>query len=328
MSDAAFFEMLVLCSAAAALILLGGARAALARRSAGIRWTATAISAVTPALAMAAFGFPSAAAAAFGVVAGVIAGLALVGSEAVLTRVIAVARWFGRPSVQAAVLSAGGSVLLVGSLTRYQTAVETELDADLAFMSKVTWRPPLEPTTAAVATTDAGRHVKLLEPQAARPPAETSAAEHNTLSNTDCIERLIRIEPATDTCNCHGWVFTGGRYWIGPEDVENILADNGYRAVSDPRPGDIAVYREGTSIVHTGLVRTGGAGTPVLIESKWGWMGVFLHRPDDTCYGKHYGFYRGARESHLLAGLGSPSAPKRADTGGPNLVETGTLVGQ
>jgi len=208
--------------------------------------------------------------------------------------------------------------------------VEAELDADLAFMSQVTWRPPLDPVAGVVATTDAGRQVKLLEPQAARSPAETQSAERRTLANMAFVERVIRIEPATDVCNCHGWVFTGGRYWIGPDDVEIILVDNDYRPVTDPRPGDIAVYRDGTSIAHTGLVRTGGAGTPVLIESKWGWMGVFLHRPDDTCYGRRYSFYRGPRETHLIAGLGGPSTPGRLELppAAANVIATGLIGGQ
>src|SRR5262245_12856948 len=113
MAEPAFFEMLVLSSAAVGLILLGGARAALSRRSAGIRWTAPAVCTATPALAMAALGFPAAAAVGIGVVGGAAVGLALVGSESVLVRVVAVLRRFGRPSVQAAVLSAGGAILLV-----------------------------------------------------------------------------------------------------------------------------------------------------------------------------------------------------------------------
>jgi hypothetical protein len=309
MSEGAFFEMLVLSSAAMGLMLLGGARAMMARRSRAVRWTGSAACALLPAVGMAAFGFPAAAAGAMGVVAVATTGMAFVGSEAVRARVVAVLRQFGRPGVQAAVLSAGGATLLVGSLTRYEAEFDAELDANLEFMSHVTWRPPLDPTTAVVATTDAGRPVKLLEPRAARPSAEAESAERHTLSNMGYVERLIRIEPATDVCNCHGWVFTGGRYWIGPEDVDSILADNGYRAVSDPRPGDVAVYRDGTVISHTGLVRTGGAGMPVLIESKWGWMGVFLHRPDDTCFGRNYTYYRAARESNLIAGLGGPSTP-------------------
>jgi hypothetical protein len=328
-ADAAFFEMLVLCSAAAVLILLGGARAATARRSGTVRWSISAVCALLPAAVMAASGFPAAAAVAVGVVAVATVGMALVGSEAVLARVVAVLRQFGRPGVQAAVLSAGGAALLVGSLTRYEGAFHAEMDADLEFMSKVTWKPPLGPTTAAVATTDAGRRVELLAPKEARPPAESQSAEHNTLLNMGFVDRMIRIEPASDTCNCHGWVFAGGRYWIGPEDVEKILADNGYHTVSDPRPGDVAVYRDGTNISHTGLVRTGGAGMPLLIESKWGWMGVFLHRPDDTCYGRHYTFYRAARESHFIAGLSGPSAPGRGDAPPvtEHVIATGEPVG-
>ncbi len=226
-----------------------------------------------------------------------------------LAALAAVPGRLARPHVQAAVLSVGGAALLVGSVARYETSFQATVDADMAYMTEVTWKPPLEPADGVSATTDAGRSVELLRPQVTRSPGEAQAAEHRTLAGMGLTDRMIRVLPATDACNCHGWVFTGGRYWIGPADVENILADNGYHPVSDPRPGDVAVYREGAAITHTGLVRTGGAGTPVLIESKWGWMGAFLHRPEDTCYGRHYAFYRGPRETHVLAGLGAPSSP-------------------
>jgi len=308
MSDPALLELLTLCMAAAGLMLLGGARAALPRSSAGVRWTAAAACALAPAAVSATLGLPLTAAVSAGVVAAAAVTFSLIGSNAVLVRLVVVLRRMGRPGVQAAVLTAGGAGLLVGSLARYDSQVEAELDADMAFMTNVTWRPPLGPAAGVTASTDAGRPVELLQPEAARPPAEAQSAERHTLSNMDFSDRLIRIEPASDVSNCHGWVFTGGRYWIGPDAVENILADNGYHQVSDPRPGDVAVYREGAQINHTGIVRTGGPGSPVLIESKWGWMGVFLHRPEDTCYGRHYTFYRGPRSTHVLAGL-APSPP-------------------
>jgi hypothetical protein len=231
------------------------------------------------------------------------------GSGAVRAIAGAVARGISRRGVQAAVLAIAGTAGLVGSVARYESGYEAELDADMAALAEVTWKPPLGTATGAAATTDTGRAVELLQPKVSRSPAEARLAESRTLANLGTAERMIRLQPPTDVCNCHGWVFAGGRYWIGPEDVEHILTDNGYNPVSDPRPGDVVIYRDGRMIVHTGLVRTGGAGAPVLVESKWGWMGVFLHRPEDTCYGSNYTFYRGPHDSHTIAGLVAPAPP-------------------
>ena len=43
---------------------------------------------------------------------------------------------------------------------------------------------------------------------------------------------VTRVAPVDPACNCHGWVFTGGRFWVSGEDVPRILEDNGYRRVS------------------------------------------------------------------------------------------------
>src|SRR5205807_1160464 len=80
--------------------------------------------------------------------------------------------------------------------------------------------------------------------------------------------------PPDATSNCHGWVFTGGRYWVKGGAVEDILRDNGYRTVEDPRPGDLVVYRDDQGAVsHTGVVSSVGADGLVLVESKWSWLG-------------------------------------------------------
>jgi hypothetical protein len=48
-------------------------------------------------------------------------------------------------------------------------------------------------------------------------------------------------------------------------------------------------------------------GQPVLVESKWGNLGVFLHPADKTPYGTEFTFYRSARSGHLLVGVGGPT---------------------
>src|SRR5262249_33273989 len=104
--------------------------------------------------------------------------------------------------------------------------------------------------------------------------------------------------------NCHGWVFAAGRYWVPGNAVEAILRDNGYAEVTAPRPGDLAVYRGSDGgVSHTAGVRDVSDGMPVLVEGKWGALGVFLHPADKSPYGTDVRFYRSPRHGHTLAGI-------------------------
>ena len=117
--------------------------------------------------------------------------------------------------------------------------------------------------------------------------------------------RLMRLEGPDDTCNCHGYVFTGAKHWVLGRDVPAILRDNGYTDTQDPKPGDVAVYRdtEGT-VAHTGVVRAAGPGIATLVESKWGQYGVYLHPSNQCPYPGIPTYYRTNRKDHShLIGL-------------------------
>jgi hypothetical protein len=117
--------------------------------------------------------------------------------------------------------------------------------------------------------------------------------------------RLMRLEGPDDTCNCHGYVFTGAKHWVLGRDVPAILRDNGYTDTQDPQPGDVAVYRdaEGT-VAHTGVVRAAGPGIATLVESKWGQYGVYLHPSNQCPYPGIPTYYRTNRKDHShLIGL-------------------------
>jgi hypothetical protein len=158
-----------------------------------------------------------------------------------------------------------------------------------------------------VARTDAGRQLRLVLPRFPRQPAEVAAEDDRLLTALGYAGRVARTGPPTEATNCAGWVFTGGRFWVEPEDAERVLADNGYRPVADPRPGDLAVYRRGGALAHAAVVREAGADrAAAIVEGKWGWMGVFRHPAGDCCYGPDYTFYRSPRRGHLLAGLPPP----------------------
>jgi hypothetical protein len=155
--------------------------------------------------------------------------------------------------------------------------------------------------------TDAGRRLpvyNLIVMQSATEFEEAFIAERHFAC------RVIRTGDPDPTHNCHGWVFTQGRFALRPEDVEAILADNHYEKVTEPQPGDLIVYRSvDGQIEHTGLVRSVIAGEIVLIESKWGPLGRFLHAPEDQPYGTDYAYYRSPRPGHLVTIVEEPKLP-------------------
>src|SRR5262245_4382874 len=118
-----------------------------------------------------------------------------------------------------------------------------------------------------------------------------------------------RVGPADPSYNCHGWIFSGGRFWIEQEDVFTILEDNGYQRVSEPQAGDLVLYRDGQgNIIHTGIVRS--SGPTILIESKRGAGSRFLHPLDEDFTPGRVEYYRSTREGHLLRGLGSGNSSR------------------
>jgi hypothetical protein len=156
------------------------------------------------------------------------------------------------------------------------------------------------------AATDTGRPLRLA---AARPGQEvtdevTQAAEVEYFKAHSFAHHVIRTGPAGDGTNCHGWVFTGGRHWISGKEVETILADNGYREVQAPQPGDLAVFRESGAVIHSGVVCGLSEEGTVLIESKWGRLGRFVHTAEQHCYlGSDLTYYHTPRGGHLLRGV-------------------------
>jgi hypothetical protein len=106
--------------------------------------------------------------------------------------------------------------------------------------------------------------------------------------------------------NCHGWVFTDGRFLLKGDDVDVILADNGYVQVASPEPGDIVIYRDSSErILHTALVQGILRDGTIISESKWGVDKRFLHLPDDQPYSTIYHYYRTTRSHHLIEILSS-----------------------
>ena len=163
--------------------------------------------------------------------------------------------------------------------------------------------------------TDRGR------PVAAQTDRNLEASRLNRLAQQEKMfdrqglhDQVIAVPDEERNCNCHGFVFAAGRCWVDGTDVPHILADNGYRVVDQPRPGDVAVYRDADGkVLHTALVRTRTDDGLILVEGKWGGLGRFIHRHDVHCYVDAHTctFYRSPRAGHALRGAvdGGTSKP-------------------
>ena len=118
---------------------------------------------------------------------------------------------------------------------------------------------------------------------------------------TSFVHEGIQRNGPDQNANCHGWVFTGGRFLLKGNDVDIILADNHYVEVAIPEPGDVVVYRDGANrILHTALVQGILRDGTIISESKWGVDKRFLHLPDDQPYSSIYTYYRTTRPHHLI----------------------------
>lgn len=122
-----------------------------------------------------------------------------------------------------------------------------------------------------------------------------------SVAYTEYSGNMIQRAPAGPLANCHGWLFLDGQYLISGEAVQRILDDNEYEVVDQPLAGDVIIYRDtGRDIVHSGLVRGVLNDGTVIIESKWGTEGVFLHSPTDTPYSDMFEYYRSPRPTHRV----------------------------
>lgn len=220
--------------------------------------------------------------------------------------------WFRRRAATAAValwafLAVGGVALAAFAVVGFERSDLAFADQEAANFTSALGHQPHQPAARARAVTDRGAAIVLKEPIALRDGTALAGPEERFLRTSNLADQVIRQSAATDLTNCHGWVFTGGKFILSPDDVEAILKDNGYTQTQDPQPGDLVIYRQGGSIAHSAVVRYVTEGQPVLIEGKWGTLGVFLHSADKSVYGTDYTFHRSGRRGHLLVGLGGVS---------------------
>jgi hypothetical protein len=304
MGEESLHQLIVVFSAGLGLLLVGGLNLLFGLRSTWSRLTVAGAGSIGCGLIPAAFGPPHLALWSTGAIAFGALSMALLGTRFVTTIIHTLFGLVRRPVVQAVALGAVGGFLMLISQIRYAQDEQSAIDRDMEWLADLGAEPPTRSKTGQPATTDLGRTLNLRAPVELRAVEELSRAEGRLLGDARYIARVLRVAPASDVSNCHGWVFAGGKYWVGPEDVEQVLADNGYQPVSDPRRGDVVIYRDSTNISHTAVVYSVAPNQEVLVEGKWGWMGVFVHRAGDSPYGTRYTYYRSTRQGHLVVGLG------------------------
>ena len=217
---------------------------------------------------------------------------------------------FGRPATRWGSVAAVGLALVIGSATVFEVedeawAVQDSRDAMAA--SALSSHVEVKGVRAA---TDRGTEVVITQCPAPRDRTEVNTHALNSLRSSGHIDHVIHRQPAGEHCNCHGWVFTNGQYGLNGEWVDRILAENDYQAVTAPRPDDLVIYRHPDGRPsHTAVVRYVTEGQPVLVEGKWGWMGVYLHAVDRSIYGISFTYYRSPRSGHLLRLSSLDAAP-------------------
>ena len=112
--------------------------------------------------------------------------------------------------------------------------------------------------------------------------------------------QVIELYAENPACNCHGWVFTGGQFALRNFDVSSILRDHAYFEVLQVEANDLAAYFDGDRVTHTGVVRMVDPSGLILLESKWGPYGVYLHPPDRQPFAGKCRYFRTNRASHQL----------------------------
>jgi hypothetical protein len=206
-----------------------------------------------------------------------------------------------RPGVQAAVLLLAAPLMGLAWMEKLSTLDPNyQVEAMLAELERPVSVRPLE---SLCLYTDKGRRILACEPSG-NPEwsyLELEAREAFFLNYHKLTTKLIRTAGPDRSHNCHGWTFAGGKCWLSNRDVDIILDDNGYQAVTDPQPGDLVIYRDANGVVeHSGVVAAKGKGDMVFVESHWGWLGRYIHPVGVQQFSPDSKYYRSQRVGHRL----------------------------
>lgn len=93
--------------------------------------------------------------------------------------------------------------------------------------------------------------------------------------------QFIRTANADVSYNCHGWTFRAGKRSVSEAEVMEWIGSPRYKPVITlPQVGDIVLYYRDSVLCHSGIVQAVSRNGIILVESKWGSLGRFLHRID------------------------------------------------
>jgi hypothetical protein len=235
---------------------------------------------------------------------------------------VALACWITLPTVVAQTDSAvristwslvmGAWLLALSSgRLRDQLAVQPENEAQLT--SGNVAPEDLVSANDARLETDRGRPIAAFRPADSLEKSIATWARTRPDRRRGFTDSTIEQAPPDPTSNCYGWVFADGRYVIAAIDADRILSDNGYRRVDRPRVDDVVAYRSTVTheLIHVGIVRVADEDL-VLVESKWGFGGRFLHQPQGQPFCKDFDYYRSPRRGHKLRENNRSSHPLSA----------------
>lgn len=173
----------------------------------------------------------------------------------------------------------------------------------------------LQPVQGVLALTDQGRPIELFAASRhSTGGSSTSSVDGESSPGARWLDeyggwyQVIATQEPQVGEGGHGLVFTAGRFQLRDESIAAILADNGYRQVALPAPGDLIVYRDGAQrIMHSGVVKFVADDGLVVIDSQLGAEQRVLHRPDGAGFAHFaHGFYRSSRGGHLLSIVAEP----------------------
>jgi hypothetical protein len=270
-----------------------------------VAWPALGLGGTTVALALA--NAPAPAWLALGLLAVLTLGCRLLLSPRVASACTAALAALRLPRTQGALLLTLAPLLGLAWMGRLPTELPDDIPEDpqavkLSHVFKVRPLPDL------AFATDRGRHVPAYQPVLdGWDPGEMPELEAMLLQRGHRLASVIRRAGPDAAANCHGWTFTGGRCWIRTEEVEIILGDNGYYAASEPQAGDLVTYRQADGLLaHSGVVVAVLEDRTVLVESKWGWAGRYLHPVEAQPYSDQWEYFRSPRVGHFLCGASQP----------------------
>jgi len=215
-----------------------------------------------------------------------------------------IAALLARPQLQGALLLSAGIATGAWRVAHLEGEMDREVVESDRLMSSYETVALIE-LPGVTAMTDAGEAVPLQQPDPSSFVPADAEQEQRFLADQGMNLHLMRTAAPDGRYNCHGWIFTNGRCWVRGAAVPSILRDNGYAVVSRPAPGDVAVFRNvRDEVMHTALVRSVSEDGLILLESKWGKLGRYIHTATDHGY-RNYSctYYHSSREGHVLRGL-------------------------